>query len=191
MQTKHYEFGSEKGLYSYKNDKKRKEIFFYARPVTARRGFELGIMALAIVAKELPDYTITLAGWDVSNYEIPFKYQNLKTLPLEALNDVYNNCSAALVISLTNMSLLPLELLACGTIPIVNKGENNQMVSNNPYIQYAEPAPAALAEAIVETVKRKDIVEYAKKAAKSVHSADWQKAGEVVEQTLLKELSNG
>ena len=191
MQTQHYDFGSEDELYSYKNSKKRKEIFFYARPVTARRGFELGIMALEIVAKALPDYTITLAGWDVSNYNIPFKYQNLKTLPLEALNDVYNNCAAALVVSLTNMSLLPLELLACGTIPVVNKGQNNEMVSQNPYIHYADPSPAALAEAIITTVQRKDIVEYGKKASQSVKSSSWSKAGEIVESTLIKELSNG
>ncbi|NBU34140.1 glycosyltransferase family 1 protein [bacterium] len=191
MQTQHYDFGSEDELYGYKNSNKRKEIFFYARPVTARRGFELGIMALEIVAKELPDYTITLAGWDVSNYDIPFGYQNLKTLPLEALSDVYNNCAAALVVSLTNMSLLPLELLACGTIPIVNKGQNNEMVSSNPYIHYADPSPAALAEAIINTVQRKDIVEYGKKASQSVKSSSWSKAGEIVEKTLIKELTNG
>jgi O-antigen biosynthesis protein len=191
MSCDHYDFGVNKDNYSYVNGSERKEIFFYARPITPRRGFELGIMTLELVAKALPDYTITLAGWDVSNYKIPFPYQNLKSLRVSELNDVYNKCAAALVISSTNMSLLPLELLSSGTIPIVNDGPNNRLVSDNRYIKYAKPSPDALAAAIIETVTRKNLPEYARQASRSVAGADWSAAGERLEAALIRELSRG
>lgn len=184
MQCSYYDFGAERELYKYSNKSQRKEVFFYARPVTPRRGFELGIMALDIFHKNHPEYVINLAGWDVSTYKIPFPYNNLKSLSLDQLSDVYNRCSAALVVSLTNMSLLPLELLSCGTIPIVNEGENNRMVSSNPYIEYAPASPDGLAAALSKVVTKKDLPDYAQKASQSVQGVDWQKAGGEFEKAL-------
>ena len=177
MQTDHFDFGSDKDLYSFKNGRPRKEIFFYARPYTERRGFEMGIMALEIFHKKHPDYKINLAGWDVSTYDIPFPYENLQTLEISQLNDLYNRCAAGLVMSFTNMSLLPLELLGSGTIPVVNDGENNVRVSNNPYIAYSASNPVALAQELSNVVEREDNVAYAKKASESVKTADWDESG--------------
>ncbi len=189
MKCEHYDFGAEKTLYKYKNNAPRKEVFFYARPVTARRGFELGVMALEAFHKRHPEYTINLAGWDVTGYEIPFPHVNLKTLSLQELSDVYNRCAAALVISLTNMSLLPLELLACGTIPVVNEGVNNREVCNSPFIQYAFPSPDSLAAALSETVEKKDLPEYSQHASESVESINWEEAGKKVEEILIRQLN--
>jgi glycosyltransferase involved in cell wall biosynthesis len=189
MQTDNYEFGANKELYRFENKEKRKEVFFYARPVTARRGFELGIMALELFHKQRPDYTITLAGWDVSDYDIPFPYENLKTLSLEELTDVYNKCAAALVVSLTNMSLMPLELLSCGAIPVVTEGPNNKEVSDNKYIKYAPPSPDGLADALIEAVDKPNLPKYAEEAAKSVASLDWTTSCEQFLKILEKQLN--
>ncbi len=189
MNCQSYDFGADGERYRLQNNQKRKEVFFYARPVTARRGFELGIMALDPFHKRNPEYKITLAGWDVSDYDIPFPYENLKTLSLDELPDVYNRSAAALVISLTNMSLLPLELLSCGTIPVVTDGDNNRLVSSNPFISYAQPSPNALATALTEVVTRQDLEEYSKKAAESVTAQNWDKAGERFNQIVLEVLN--
>jgi glycosyltransferase involved in cell wall biosynthesis len=101
---------------------------------------------------------------------------------------VYNRSGAALVMSLTNMSLLPLELLAAGTIPVVNNGENNRLVSNNPYIKYADASPDALAQALIDTVDREDLPAYAKEASKSVGGLSWDKSGAVMESILREQL---
>lgn len=188
MRCDHYDFGVEKELYRFENADERKEIFFYARPVTTRRGFELGVMALERFHTEHPDYTITMAGWDVSDYAIPFPYKNLKSLPLRSLSRVYNRCAAALVISLTNMSLLPLELLACGIIPVVTDGENNRKVSNNPFIRYAHPSPDALAQALHTIVSTKNLPDVARQASESVSKTTWDEAGKKFEAILTKEL---
>ncbi len=177
MRTDYFDFGSDPALYSLQNTDIRKEIFFYARPYTERRGFEMGIMALDLFHRAHPDYIINLAGWDVSEYDIPFPYKNLKTLELHELNDLYNRCAAGLVMSLTNMSLLPLELLGSGTIPVVNDGENNTLVSNNPYIAYSANNPVALSDALSAVVERKDAVAYAKRASESVQTASWDESG--------------
>jgi glycosyltransferase involved in cell wall biosynthesis len=189
MQCDHYDFGTDTNVYRFENSQKRKEIFFYARPVTVRRGFELGVMALQLFHQQRPDYTITLAGWDVSNYHIPFPYKNLKTLTLGELSEVYNQCAAGLVISLTNMSLLPLELLACGVIPVMNDGLNNREVSNNPYIKFAPASPDALAQALIEVVDMKDLAKHSERAASSVKELSWERSCQRFEEILKGQLN--
>lgn len=191
MPTDYYDFGADKEVYRFENKENRKEIFFYARPVTARRGFELGIMALTRFHNKHPEYKINLAGWDVRDYEIPFPYVNLMSMPLSQLSDVYNRCSAALVISLTNMSLLPLELLACGTIPVVNDAPNNRLVSNNEFIAYTANNPKAMADMLSDVVSRKNLPEYAKQASKSVTSANWDVSGKNFVDIFEKRIVNG
>jgi len=177
MDTDYFDFGSDEKLYSYDNAKSREEIFCYVRPYTERRGFELAIMALDIFHRKHPNFKINLVGWDVSNYDIPFAYNNLKTLELDQLNGLYNRCVVGLVISLTNMSLLPLELLGSGTIPVVNDGDNNKLVSNNKYIAYSKADPQSLANKLSEVVLRPDIIQYAKSAANSVKTSTWADSG--------------
>ena len=189
MHCDSYDFGAETSLYKYLNPGERKEIFFYARPVTERRGFDLGIMALQKFHERHPDYIINLAGWDVSDYDIPFPYVNHKALKIEQLPELYNRCAVALVISLTNMSLLPLELLACGTIPVVNDGPNNRLVSNNKHIAYSQASPAALAEKMSEVVSSSDIQKYSRTAATSVAATGWEPSLQKFEAILRKELS--
>lgn len=191
MKTDYFDFSADKNLYKLTNKSHRKEVFFYARPVTARRGFEMGIAALEVFHKKHPDYTINLAGWDVSDYSLPFPFKNLKTLDLSELSDIYNRCAVALVISLTNMSLLPLELLACGTIPVVNDGENNRLVSDNPYIAYADNSPLALAEKMSETIRKPDLPSIANDASRSIGSSGWDKSGAKFISIVEKELQRG
>jgi hypothetical protein len=177
MTTSHFDFGADRAHYRLSNEGRRNEVFFYVRPGTERRGFELGVMALDLFARERPGYTINLAGWDVSRYTIPFAHNNLKSMPIDQLNEVYNRCAAGLVLSMTNMSLLPLELLAAGVIPVVNEGDNNTMVSNNPFIEYTPASPRALADRLIAVVDRADLPEHARAAAASLGDEGWDASG--------------
>lgn len=192
MATDSFDFGADTEAYNIiQPGAERKEVFFYARPVTARRGFEMGVMALELFAKKHPDYTINFAGWDVSDYNLPFKFNNLGTVSLNELNGVYNRCSAALVLSLTNMSLLPLELLASGTIPVVNDGSNNRLVSNNPHIAYTPNSPAALANKLSEIITMQDLPSYAQEASASVRGNDWDLSGKKFVTIIEREIARG
>ena len=190
MIADHYDFGADKSIYKLTNNKQRKDIFFYARPVTERRGFDLGIMALEIFKQRMPEYVIHLAGWDVSEWDVPFDHIDHKALRIDELAGIYNQCAAALVLSLTNMSLLPLELLSTGTIPVVNDGPNNRLVSDNPFIAYTEASPEALAQKLIDIVTMEDLPSYAKKAAESVPSDGWQKSGDKLASVIEKVLKN-
>ena len=92
-----------------------KRLFFYARPPTVRRGFELGLLTVARVVERLPDVKVIFAGWDVSSYEIPFEHLNAGSVALKDLPDLYSQCDVALILSFSNLSLLPLEVMACET----------------------------------------------------------------------------
>lgn len=174
MWTSHFDFGVETELYRRINTESRNEIFFYARPVTPRRGFELGLMTLQEFARLRPDVTINFAGWDVSNWEIPFPYNDLGGMDISQLNEVYNRCAAGLVISMTNMSLLPLELISAGVAPVVNAGRNNEMVSSNPFINYQSANPASLAQALIDVVDSPDQISNSLAMSQSVENLSWE-----------------
>jgi hypothetical protein len=184
MTTSSFSFGSDSNIYSFSNNSERKEIVFYARPTTERRAFELGILTLDLFHKQHPEYTINFIGWDVSEFNIPFPHNNLGILSPQELNALYNRCTASLVMSLTNMSLLPLELLSSGCIPVVNDGDNNRLVSNNRYIAYSNNDPLSLANTLSQVVTRKDIQSYSKEASKSVAECSWDDAGAQFVQTV-------
>lgn len=177
MKADSFDFSVDRSLYRFENTERRNEIFFYARPVTPRRAFEFGLVALEDFARMRPDVTINLAGWDVSNWEIPFEYTNLSSLQLSELNAVYNRCAAGLVLSLSNMSLLPLELLASGVVPVVNDGPNNRMVSDNPFIEYVPASPVAIARKLAEVIDRPDAPEHARRISESVAGTTWADSG--------------
>ncbi|MEO7015013.1 MAG: glycosyltransferase family 1 protein, partial [Leifsonia sp.] len=113
----------------------------------------------------------------VSNWNIPFEHNNLASLEISELNSVYNRCAAGLVMSLSNMSLLPLELLSSGVAPVVNDGPNNRMVSDNPFIEYVPVSPRAIARRLVEVIDREDAPQRAVAMSQSVSKIDWQDSG--------------
>lgn len=190
MDADYFDFGADMDIYRPKEPvKKQKKICFYARPVTERRAFEIGVIALEKFHKKHPDYQIEFFGWDVSNYQIPFPYINRGIITHDELAELYHQSAACLVLSLTNVSLLPLELLAASCIPVMNEGENNSMVlGENKYIHYSPTSPVQLADELSKVVERKDIDTYAKKASESVKSLSWDDSYKKVENIIRREV---
>jgi glycosyltransferase involved in cell wall biosynthesis len=178
MRTSSFDFGSDRSAYHLLEGVTRDSVFFYARPETPRRGFELGVLALELFAHEHPGVPIITAGQSLRRLRLPFAVEDRGNVQVADLGALYNRCAAALVLSLSNLSLLPLELLACGTVPVVNTGENNELVSANPFIAYTPPAPAALADRLGEVMARSDRDGYASRAAESVALSSWGASGE-------------
>jgi glycosyltransferase involved in cell wall biosynthesis len=184
MRSAYFDFGSDGHHYRHENPGRRRKVVFYARPNTPRRGFELGLLALMAFARRRPEFEIHLVGGDLKNHWVPDGFVTRGVLTPTELNQLYNESAAALVISLTNMSLLPLELLASGCIPVVNDSLSNTGVSDNPFIAYTDPSPAALAARLDEMVSRPDLPEYSRAAADSVKSLTWEDAADQVEAAL-------
>lgn len=192
MDADYFDFGADIEIYKPNKDmSKKKKVCFYARAHTERRGFELGIMALQIFKEKHPEYEIEFFGQDMSGYDIPFKFTDRGILNKEELAELYQESVACLVLSLTNVSLLPLELLAAGCTPVMNDGENNTMVlGENKDIVYTEAYPLSLAEGLSRVVERKDINENSKKMSNNVKDLSWVKSYEKVEKIILREVTN-
>lgn len=152
MRTRAVGFGVELDRYRRlpRREPQQRRVFFYARPPTPRRAFELGLLVLDEVARRLPQTHFILAGWDTSGYEIPFPHLSAGTVALDDLPDLYSQCDVALVLSLTNLSLLPLELMACGCAVVSNRGGNVEWLLHDDVATLAEATPEALSQAICE-----------------------------------------
>ena len=123
-------------------------VFFYARPSTERRGFELGLLALDCLCRTVPGVTVVFAGEDLSRHVIPFAHESLGSMSVDRLPAVYRSCDLALVISMTNLSLLPLELMACGVPVVGTAGPWAEWLLDKRNALLAEPNVSALAEAM-------------------------------------------
>jgi len=125
-----------------------RRVFFYTRPSTPRRGFELGLAVLDEVARRHPDVVAVLAGGRLGQWEIPFKHVDSDIVDLAKLSELYNSCDVALVLSFTNLSLLPLELMACGVPVVSNRAACTQWLLTEENARLEAPTIEGLADAI-------------------------------------------
>jgi glycosyltransferase involved in cell wall biosynthesis len=175
MSTDYFDFGSDTSDYRLLANGKRSGVVFYARPEAARRGFELGLMAIELFAARRPDVAIHLYGDKVG--ALPFRFVDHGRVAPDCLNEIYNQCYAGLSLSLTNVSLVPHEMLAAGCIPVVNDAVHNRIVLANAYVRYAQPNPRAIAGELEAIVTTRDFDSVARAAAASVRFSTWAEAG--------------
>jgi O-antigen biosynthesis protein len=135
----------------------RKRVLFYARPRTARRGYELGLLALALVAKEVPTAEFVLAGMTPSDTKLPFQASFPGVLSVQQLPALYSSATVALVLSHTNLSLLPVEVMACGCPVVSNAGPNVDWLLSNQNCLLADATPESIAENLVRLLKDTDL----------------------------------
>lgn len=165
----------------------KKRVLFYARPETERRGFELGLFALAIVAKRMPDVEFVLVGIPEGTIELPFAAIFPGILPLSELGALYRSCDVSLILSHTNLSLLPLELMACGCVVVSNSGPNTEWLLSRDCCRLAALDPQLLAEAVIELLEGDDERLKLREAALTfVRSTDWTKEIKSIESALFE-----
>ena len=163
----------------------KKRVLFYARPETERRGFELGILTLSLVAKRLPSVEFVLAGFPHDSPNVPFSIINAGVLPVSRLGALYRSCDVALVLSYTNLSLLPLELMACGCAVVSNYGPNTEWLLDEHNSLLASLEPASLAEALIAILQNDELrLRLAERALQFVQSTDWTKEIKGIESAL-------
>lgn len=177
MSADFFNFGCDMECYR-RGSEDRRGVAFYARPTTSRRGFQLGMLALQLFAHACPEVEIHLFGEKVG--ATPFKCADHGPLDPAALGRLYNRCFAGLSLSLTNASLVPLEMLAAGCLPVVNDADHTRAVLNNPYVLYASVDPHSLAEKLEAAVNLNNWEAVSRSASESVRYK-WEEAGEVIE----------
>lgn len=93
-------------------------VAFYGRFETARRGVPLGALALEEVVRARPNTRIITFG---SQKPVPMAVptEMAGVLSAQQLAELYSRATVGLCLSLTNYSLIPGEMLACG-LPVVD-----------------------------------------------------------------------
>jgi glycosyltransferase involved in cell wall biosynthesis len=166
-------------------------ILFYARRATPRRATDLGMLALEEVLDRRPDVRIVMFG-ERKPPGAPFKYEFAGIQSPAALARLYNRATLGLVLSMTNYSLVPKEMMACG-LPVVDiRGASSESVfgTSGETIELAEPDPLALAdriEALLDDPERR--AGMAATARGFVEGTTWGATAETIEGQLRVWLS--
>jgi hypothetical protein len=193
MKTFPFSFACDVDFYKAtpKRPSKTRHVFFYARPVTPRRCFETGLIALKRVCERHPDVAVIFAGWDVSGVEIPFHHLNAGTVALDQLPDLYSQCDVALILSATNLSLLPLEVGACACPLVINDAPNTRWLLSDDEAVYCDMTVDAITAAL------SDVLDHPKKRAKlakavqaKARAASWDAEADAVA-GFLSSIANG
>lgn len=168
-----------------------KRVFFYARPVTPRRGFELGLMVLNEVYHQYPNIEFVLVGQDVSDYQLDIPCVNAGVVAHEELPGFFSQCDVALVLSFTNLSLLPLELMAYGCPVVSNRGKNVEWFLNKSNAVLAEATVEDLSAAIVDLLNNSEKCKALSMAGLALaHATDWESEAKKVD-SFMKEVRRG
>ena len=164
----------------------KKRVLFYARPETERRGFELGILALSLVARKLPNVEFVLVGFPRRSLDLPFQAIFPGVLPLSDLSALYRSCDVALVLSHTNLSLLPLELMACGCAVVSNEGPNTEWLLTADTVQLAKADPRSLADGLIELLESDKLrLQKIESGLAFVQTTNWTQEIKAIESALL------
>ncbi|WP_052207520.1 rhamnosyltransferase WsaF family glycosyltransferase [Sinomonas humi] len=168
-------YGCDHEVYRADLHSQRDAVVFYSRPGVARRGYELGVAALEIFHRERPEVPIhsigTMAG------RAPFPVTVHPTLSPSQLNALYRRCAAGLVLSFTNVSLVPFELLAAGVVPVLNDWRYSRLDLHGDHVVWSPPTPRKLAEGLVAGIELQQTAGAASVASDASH-LDWRSSGD-------------
>jgi glycosyltransferase involved in cell wall biosynthesis len=144
-----FQLGVDHSLYQPQPVPRRQDtVIYYARHVTPRRAVPVGLMALSELHRRRPDLRIVLFG-DEGRLESPFPYEHLGVLTPPQLATLYSEATVGLCLSLTNFSLMPKEMLACGLPCVELAGVSAESIfgSDGP-LELAALDPRAIADAL-------------------------------------------
>lgn len=182
----HFDLAPDHDVYGEPAGGGREElVVFYARAATPRRAVPLGLLALAELARRRPSTRIALFG-EAAAVGAPFRHSDLGVLSPSGLAELYGRARVGMVLSMTNPSLVGLEMMACG-LPCVELASEAMLdgFGRQGPLLLAAPEPAALADALVELLEDRERRERARAAGLQLTSArSWQLAAGQVEQGL-------
>ncbi|HEU4974701.1 MAG TPA: glycosyltransferase family 4 protein [Baekduia sp.] len=164
-------------------------VLFYARPTTARRAVPLGVLALEELHRRRPEVEIAFFG-EARQARTSFPHRHLGVLPPDELAHAYASATVGIVLSLTNPSLVPTEMLACG-LPVVDLAVPSMLETFGAHapLELVEPHPVALCEAVERLLD--DLALRADRARAGMTLADqrtWEHAAAQVEVGLYEAL---
>ena len=144
-----FELGVDHSIYNPRPVERRRDtVVYYARHSTPRRGVPIGLMALAELHRRMPRARIVLFGTDLAP-AASFPYEHLRVLTPPQLARLYSEATAGLCLSMTNFSLMPKEMLACGLPCVELSGVSAESIFGvDGPLELAPLEPGAIADAL-------------------------------------------
>jgi glycosyltransferase involved in cell wall biosynthesis len=120
--------------------------------------------------------------------ETPFDYENLGVVRPDRLRRIYAEATVGVSLSLTNYSLMPAEMMACGlpVVELAGRACESVFGDDGSVITLAEDNPPSLAAAIdglLTDPARRDRLAAA--GQEFVKTRSWEAAADVVERALV------
>ena len=169
-----------------------RRVCFYARPATPRRGYEMGIEALRLVKAQLPDAEVVFYGTADLQPKPAFPFVDVGLVRPEELATLFSSCEAGVVLSLSNPSFVPLEMMACRCAVVEIASERMEGIATHGKDAWlVEPNPAAIADGLMRLLTddtlRSGLVENAYARARKL---DWRHSARQIEAVLLRAIPN-
>jgi glycosyltransferase involved in cell wall biosynthesis len=157
-------------------------VIYYARHATPRRAVPIGLMALAELHRRRPQTRIVLFGTD-KPLHAAFPYEHMGVLSPVQLARLYSEATVGLCLSLTNFSLMPKEMLACGLPCVELAGVSAESIfgADGP-LELASLEPRQIADALERLlVDRERWEQRSRDGVEFVASHTWDHATDEVE----------
>jgi O-antigen biosynthesis protein len=190
-----FRFGVDHSIYHPRDAGPRSGVLLYARDTTPRRAVPLAILALDELSRRRPGLRIGLFGSD-DLLDASFRYEMIGLVGPQQLAERYSEAAVGISLSLTNYSLIPQEMMACG-LPCVDLagGSSEAMFGRDGPVELAKPDPLSIADAIEALLDDRERWQRRSEAGLAfVADATWERAAREVEAGLraaLRERSAG
>jgi glycosyltransferase involved in cell wall biosynthesis len=165
-------------------------VVFYSRQVTPRRATSLGWLALTELKRRMPDVRVIAFGDGQPSGEPPFIHDHAGIVRPADLAALYSLGRVGLVLSMTNYSLIPQEMLACG-LPCVDLagGSSEAVFGADGPVELAEFDPMAMADALEHLLTDDAVWEHRAQAGREwTAQRTWSAAAHEVERGLREAL---
>lgn len=187
--TDYFDFAVDPQIYrpTPRSDQRRR-VCFYARPSTPRRAYETGVEALRLVKGRVADVEIALFGSDALQPQPAFQFTNHGKISQRDLAELFSNCDVGLVISLSNPSFVPLEMLACRCAVVEIASERFEgILAHNFNAWLVEPTAEALADGVVRLLSDDTLRQrLAKNGYERARKMSWRDSVRQIERVLLQ-----
>jgi glycosyltransferase involved in cell wall biosynthesis/2-polyprenyl-3-methyl-5-hydroxy-6-metoxy-1,4-benzoquinol methylase len=164
-------------------------LLFFARPALKRRGYSIGLEALESVHRECPEVQIYLYGME-ENPRLSFPYTNLGVLDQRQLAQAMRDSDVHLSFSLSNISQVPFQAMACGCAVVEAKLPSVEaMVEDGKHCLLAEPQPDAVVAALRRLIEDGELrSRIAKAGMEFVRDKTWDNSCKQFEDIVLDAL---
>lgn len=168
----------------------KKRIAFYARANTPRRAVELGLEALLILHDRGIIFHVDLFGQEDFGAYLPYSHEIHGLLQPIELGDLYRTVDIGMVLSATNYSIIPIEMMACGLQVVELDVESTRAVFPEGSVAFAPPTPHGIADTLQKLLDSVSECKNLRECGLLYSSQfNWESSSRTLESALIEGLS--